>query len=112
MKTRSSRSTTLIAVAAIDLLVLSAGVAWGADPTPATSSTAAPSKEDREKMAKLHEQMATCLRSDKSIADCRSEMMQSCRSSVGAQGCQMMGMGGRMGGGRGRMMQSPPGSGK
>jgi hypothetical protein len=51
----------------------------------ASTPQAALSKETREKMATLHEHMAACLRSDKSISDCRSEMMQ----------------------GRGGMMQTP-----
>jgi hypothetical protein len=52
-----------------------------------------PSKETRAKMASAHERMATCLRSDKAIAECRSEMMKSCREIMGEQGCPMMGMG-------------------
>jgi hypothetical protein len=46
-------------------------------------------------MAALHEQMAACLRSDKSIADCRDEMRKNCQTTVGSQGCPMMGMGHR-----------------
>jgi hypothetical protein len=58
-------------------------------------------------MAALHEQMAACLRSDKSIADCQTEMMKSCRDTMGTQACPMMGMGHGMGMGNG-MMQPPP----
>src|SRR5690348_768908 len=71
--------------------------AWAADPAPATSgSQAAPSKAMREKMAAMHEQMATCLRSDKALAECRKEMMQSCQQTLGSQSCPMMGMGSGM----------------
>jgi len=52
-----------------------------------------PSKEMRAKMATLHEQMATCLRSDKSFSDCRSEMMKGCQQLMGERACPMMGMG-------------------
>jgi len=52
-----------------------------------------PSKEIRAKMATLHEQMAACLRSDKSFGDCRSEMMKGCQQLMGERGCPMMGMG-------------------
>jgi hypothetical protein len=61
--------------------------------SPPTTTPAGPSKDTREKMAVLHEQMAACLRSDKSIADCRDEMRKTCQTTVGAQGCPMMGMG-------------------
>ena len=65
--------------------------------TPPASAPAAVSKETREKMAVVHEQMAACLRSDKSLADCHTEMRKSCKESLGDQGCPMMGMGMGMG---------------
>ena len=83
--------------------LLCAQVAIGAD-APAATSAAAPSavsKDTREKMAALHEKMAACLRSDKPIAECRNEMMKSCRESIGAQACPMAGFGGGMGAGMG-----------
>jgi hypothetical protein len=52
-----------------------------------------PSKEMRVKMATIHEQMAACLRSDKTFSDCRSEMMKGCQQLMGERGCPMMGMG-------------------
>lgn len=39
-----------------------------------------PSKEDRAKMADLHDKMAACLRSDKPMKDCKDEMHKSCES--------------------------------
>ncbi len=65
--------------------------ALAAEP-PASTSTPTVSKEMREKMATMHEQMATCLRSDKAISECRSEMRKSCQE-LGPDGCPMMGMG-------------------
>ena len=56
-------------------------------------------------MAQLHEQMAGCLRSDKSMTECRTEMMKSCPDVVGKDGCPMMGMGWGM---HRQMMQAPP----
>jgi len=41
--------------------------------------------------------MAACLRSDRSPADCRQEMMQSCKSVMGEGGCGMGMMDGRRG---------------
>ncbi len=96
-------------------------IAAGSGVIAADAPTSAPSKQMREQMATLHEQMAACLRSDKSMSECRTQMMSSCQSIMGSQGCRMatgmgMGMGGgMMGGGQGmhgRMMSSsPPSSG-
>jgi hypothetical protein len=78
----------------------------GTDPAEFTMpSQAAPSKEMREKMATLHERMAVNLRSDKSVAECRTEM-KSRRHTMGTQGCSMMGMGPGMG--RGSTMKTLP----
>jgi hypothetical protein len=52
-----------------------------------------PSNEIREKMAVAHDEMAACLRSDKSFANCRNEMQKSCKQMHGEQGCPMMNMG-------------------
>lgn len=93
-------------------LLLAPGSAVSAADAPAI----APSKEMRGQMATLHEQMAACLRSEKSLSECRTEMMRSCQSLMGSQGCRMAtGMGMGMGGGmmgkgqgmHGRMMASP-----
>lgn len=47
-------------------------------PVPSLDASA---KETRERMATLHEQMAACLRSDKSISECHSEMLEHCKAS-------------------------------
>jgi len=78
------------------LLTLAALSVMGAASLAATQPPSAPTtvtKESREKMAVLHEQMAACLRSDKPLADCHSEMRKSCKESMGDQGCPMMGKG-------------------
>ena len=49
-----------------------------------------PTKEQRVKMAEMHEKLAACLRSDKPAHECHNEMMDSCRESKDA--CPMMGM--------------------
>jgi hypothetical protein len=60
--------------------------------------TMEPTTEQRQKMAKMHESMAACLRSDKPMQDCKKEMMNSCEDSMGKE-CKMMhemhGMGGQ-----------------
>jgi len=91
MRTRSVFQQALTAL----IVSTVATVALAANPPPTTPT--GPSKDTREKMAVLHEQMAACLRSDKSIADCRDEMRKNCQTTVGAQGCPMMGMGHRGG---------------
>src|SRR5688572_31307964 len=80
----------LVELALATMLIGGVVTAFAAD-EPATPP--APSKQMREQMASMHEKMATCLRSDKPFADCRSEMQASCKSMMGEQGCPMMGMG-------------------
>jgi hypothetical protein len=97
----------LVSRAAIGLAIafLSVVPAWAAEPPASAPAAQEPSRELREKMATVHEQMAACLRSDKSFADCRSQMHSNCRQNVGAKGCPMMGLGRGMGRG---CMQPPP----
>jgi hypothetical protein len=71
--------------------MLISATAFAADNAPAAPPE--PSKEMRAKMATIHEQMAACLRSDKSFSDCRSEMLKGCQQLIGEHGCPMMGMG-------------------
>ncbi len=85
MITRQTLLSSLVA----SMVLLAGSAAFAADVPPA--NRAAPSKEMREKMATLHEQMAACLRSEKPIADCRSEMKKSCGEIMGKEGCPMMG---------------------
>lgn len=99
MKTARSNPRARHVIASV-LLLMGAGATFAAPPPPAEKSPT-PSKEMREKMATVHEQMATCLRSDKPIADCHSQMMKSCQDAMGEQGCRMMGHG-MMGGGSGK----------
>lgn len=89
-------------------LLLAAMSVMGAVSLAATQPSPAPAtvtKETREKMAVVHEQMAACLRSDKSLADCHAEMRKSCKESLGDQGCPGMGMG--MGMGMGKHTRAP-----
>jgi hypothetical protein len=71
--------------------MLISGIAMGAE--RASAAPPEPSKEMRAKMATMHEQMATCLRSDRSFSDCRSEMMKGCQETMSEYGCPMMGRG-------------------
>jgi hypothetical protein len=86
-------------LAAVALLWASAALA--ADP-PATAPE--PSKEARQQMAAVHQKMADCLKSDRPMAECRSEMMSSCRTMMGEKGCPMME---HAGGGMGPGMMGP-----
>lgn len=92
----TSRLFSDLAVALTATVLLGgAATALAAEP-PAASSP--PSKEMREKMASIHEKMATCLRSDKEFSECRQQMQQNCSEVMGEQGCPMTGVG------RGRRM--------
>src|SRR6202158_4579959 len=102
MSTRVSQFRAQIVIASV-LAILGASATLGANP-PATAQSP-PSKEMREKMATLHEQMAACLRSEKSMTECRTEMMKNCQDVVGKDGYHRMGMGW---GTRQHMMKPPP----
>jgi hypothetical protein len=100
-------SNRLVQVAIAAAFMASAGFALSAEPP--SSASPAPSKQMREQMASVHERMAACMRSDKSMAECRTEMMQNCQTMMGDNGCQMMGMSMGMGMGmHGGMMKQPP----
>ncbi len=87
MKAPTKRSLRLgVAIGALSLL---GGIALAAPPPPTGSAPV--SKETREKMATIHEQMAACLRSDKAISECHNEMRKSCKDL--GEGCPLMGMG-------------------
>lgn len=91
-------------VLALGTGMLVAGSALAADPAPADPSVA-----QRQKMAEVHQQMATCLASERPMSECRAEMHKNCQGMMGEEGCPMMGGGGMgpgMMGGRG-MMQPP-----
>jgi len=48
------------------------------------------SPEQRVNMATVHENMAACLKSDKTVEACHSEMKSSCKSMMGNDACKMM----------------------
>ncbi len=50
-------------------------------------------KEQREMMAKNHDMMAQCLRSEKTMKECHESMKDSCEKNMGADMCPMHGMG-------------------
>ena len=87
MNVRVSR-VQAVSLTATLALILSASVAVSAE--PASQGHPPTSKEQREKMATIHEQMAACLRSDKSVADCHKEAMKSCQDAMGKDWCSMM----------------------
>lgn len=69
--------------------------AWAADPVAPhdmSKMTMKPSKEDREKMAAAHAQMATCLRSDQDFMQCHDALHKECQSMMGGS-CPGMEMG-------------------
>ncbi|MDG0817657.1 hypothetical protein [Bdellovibrio svalbardensis] len=87
------KSTLLAALVAI---TFGATLSHAADTAKKSTTSKAPPMEwtavQRENMAKMHESMATCLRSSKSMSDCRAEMKTSCKE-MGKEGCPMHGKG-------------------
>lgn len=85
-------TSTLLACAATVMLggfavVYAADMSPPAKPAaPAKTEHMAPTMEMREKMASLHEHMAACLRSAKSVDDCHHEMMAAHEKMEGAMG--------------------------
>ncbi len=77
---------TVLAAALLALLAVSS-LAWSTE--AAAPAKPAVSKEMREQMATVHERMAACLRSEKSVEDCHHEMMES-GESMHEHGCPMM----------------------
>lgn len=88
MNTRRIANALIPNLMASIVLIAGASAAFATDQPPDT----APSKEMREKMATLHEQMAACLRSDKVLSDCHAQMMKECSELMGQNDCPMMGM--------------------
>jgi hypothetical protein len=94
-----TKRTILITVS----LTLVSLASYGADASKKPMSMDTP--EMRQKIAGMHQKMADCLRSDKPMATCKSEMMKECHESMGKEGCGMMkdmhghGMGKDMGAG-------------
>jgi hypothetical protein len=52
-----------------------------------------PTAEQRKKMADAHEKMASCLRSTRTVEDCRHEMMEVCRGTTDQAACVVLGVG-------------------
>ena len=74
---------------AILALLSDASVAFAADP-PSPGHPAL-TKEQRQRMATIHERIAACLRSDTPISECHKEAMKSCQETMGKGECPIMG---------------------
>jgi hypothetical protein len=77
-----------VSLSATLALILGANAALSDEPAAASHPTM--SKEQREKMATIHEQMAACLRSDKSMDACHKEAMKNCEQAMGKDWCSTM----------------------
>ena len=85
--------TTLVIAIALTNFALPA---WAADPVAPhdmSKMVMNPSKEDREKMAAAHTQMATCLRSDQDFKQCHDALHKECQSMMGGSCPMEMGKG-------------------
>lgn len=79
-----------------------AAVAQGMKPSKPSPPVTA---DQRQKMAEVHEKAATCLRSERPLAECHDEMSKGCKDAMGAA-CPMMGGMGSMKH-HGQMMEAP-----
>lgn len=77
------------AATAISCVFFSLAVHAGNDPS-SDASAAQPTKQEREKMAKLHENMAACLRSDKTLRECHEAARKECQDELGDRCRDMM----------------------
>lgn len=75
----------MVVIAAI---AMSWGITAGAVESTEPVSSTEP-QQSREQMARAHEKMAACLRSERPLAECRVEMMHSCKAMKEKQGCGM-----------------------
>jgi hypothetical protein len=84
---KNRRTFSLSATAAVAAL----GIIYGSWAIAADPPAKPPmSKEQRQKMALVHEKAAACLRSDRSMAECHQEMMKMNGGSMSDKECQMM----------------------
>ena len=81
----SARIKLAQAIVASSIAIACAGSTFAANSAKPECPT--PTKEMREKLAARHEQMAACLRSDKPIAECRTEMTKMHEEMMGEMGC-------------------------
>lgn len=78
----------ILASAMVIVVVAAAGSVFAADKKMGMMEM---TPEQRSDMATMHEKMATCLRSEKPMAECHKEMKASCHDKMGMEGCPMMG---------------------
>lgn len=81
----STRIKLLQAIVASSIAMACAGSTFAADSTKPECPP--PTKEMRQKMAAWHEQIAACLRSDKAINECRTEMAKNHQEMMREMGC-------------------------
>ncbi len=81
----SARIKLLQAILTSTIAMACAGSTFAADSTKPECLT--PTKGTREKIAAWHEQIATCLRSDKAITECRAEMAKNHQEMMHEMGC-------------------------
>ena len=79
---------TILAKALTVLIIASGAAALGADKSKNMGMDL--TTEQRQTMAETHGKMATCLRSDKPMDECRTDMMKSCADTMGKDNCHMM----------------------
>ncbi len=91
-KQRVSALVTGIAVALLGSSFAAAQTTPSSD-EPSKQTRQEPSKQTRDQLAQIHDEMATCLRSDKSMSECQTQMHDRCVAVMGDKGCPPKGGG-------------------
>jgi hypothetical protein len=84
--TRSTIARTSIAA----VLTLLACTSFAAQETTQDKHPAPATKQEREQLATLHEHMAACLRSDKTMRECHEAARKECEDTLGDRCRDMM----------------------
>jgi hypothetical protein len=74
------------------VVIAAIAMSWGITARavePTEPASGAEPQQSREQMARAHEKMAACLRSERPLAECRAEMMHTCKAAKAKQGCEM-----------------------
>lgn len=82
--------STIVRASIAALLTLVACASIAAEEPSQDKRPAPPTKQERERLATLHEHMATCLRSDKTLRECHESARKECEDTLGDRCRDMM----------------------
>lgn len=83
-------TSTIARISVTALLTLLACVSFAAEEPTQDKHPAPPTKQEREQFATLHEHVAACLRSDKTMRECHEAARKECEDTLGDRCRDMM----------------------